>query len=366
MASVPMAMAYYNELKKQLAKLRKNLNIAVIFSSNPNEADPEDTSLDTANLDLPARDFLEQAIGDYNRMFGTNYDASADKFQNYYKDLSLRMKRREIDLLVVVNMFLTGFDATTLNTLWVDKNLRHHSLLQAYSRPNRILNSVKTFGNIVCFRDLQQETDEAIALFGHILRLRNILTAFDDFKGNEILTPRQLQDYQGIYLDLYQKPRPGHAAKEDINSDLIFEIELVRQVEINIDYILMLVEKYRASHCKDKTILAAINSAVNSSIELRSKKELIEGFIANINSAASVPEGWQSNVAWRKEADLKALIAQERLKPAETRKFLESAFKSGELKTLGEGIQKIMPPTNPFDKAGSLKKRNYRTAEGIF
>ena len=346
-SSIPMAIAYYKELKKQLTELRREMTIATIFSFNPNEADPEDViadeSFDTAGLDATSRDFLESAITDYNTTFTTSFDTSADKFQNYYKDLSQRMKNREIDLLVVVNMFLTGFDATTLNTLWVDKNLRYHSLIQAYSRTNRILNSVKTFGNIVCFRDLQKETDDAIALFGNkdaggvvllktyedyyngfdeeksdgdtkhtngykelienlltrfpleqpiigeqdekdfialfgsILRMRNILTAFDDFKGNEILSERQLQDYQSTYLDLYQKHRPGKVEKEDFTSDVVFEMELVRQVEINIDYILMLVEKYRASHGKDKTILASISTAINSSIELRSKKELIEG-----------------------------------------------------------------------------------------
>jgi len=126
-----------------------------------------DESFDTDNLDKSSRDFLEDAIGDYNQMFGTNYDTSSDKFENYYKDLSRRVKNREVDLLIVVNMFLTGFDAVTLNTLWVDKNLRLHGLLQAYSRTNRILNSVKTFGNIVCFRDLSKATDDAIALFGN-------------------------------------------------------------------------------------------------------------------------------------------------------------------------------------------------------
>ena len=119
-----------------------------------------------ATLDKTSRDFLEGAIADYNDAFHTAYDTSSDKFQNYYKDLSQRMKNREIDLLIVVNMFLTGFDATTLNTLWVDKNLKMHGLIQAFSRTNRILNSVKTYGNIVCFRDLQEATDEAIALFG--------------------------------------------------------------------------------------------------------------------------------------------------------------------------------------------------------
>lgn len=426
-SSIPMAIAYYKELKKQLAELRREMTIATIFSFNPNEADPEDAiadeSFDTAGLDATSRDFLESAITDYNTIFSTNYDTSADKFQNYYKDLSQRMKNREIDLLVVVNMFLTGFDATTLNTLWVDKNLKYHSLIQAYSRTNRILNSVKTFGNIVCFRDLQKETDDAIALFGNkdaggvvllktyedyyngfdeeksdgdtkhtggykelienlltrfpleqsiigeqdekdfialfgsILRMRNILTAFDDFKGNEILSERQLQDYQSMYLDLYQKHRPGKVEKEDITSDVVFEMELVRQVEINIDYILMLVEKYRASHGKDKTILASIGTAINSSIELRSKKELIEGFIADINVSASVSEDWRRYVDERREADIKALIAREKLQPEETRKFLDNAFRSGELKTIGEDIQKIMPPSNPFDIKSSEKKK---------
>ena len=166
-----------------------------------------------------------------------------------------------------------------------------------------------------------------------------------------------MQDYQSIYLDLYQKHRAEKTEKEDINSDIIFEMELVRQIEINIDYILMLVEKYRASHGKDKTILASINAAVNASIELRSKKELIEGFIENINVSASVANDWQRYVRERKEADLAALISQERLKPEETRKFLDSAFQSGELKTLGEGIPKIMPPANPFDRSSTEKKK---------
>lgn len=426
-SSIPMAIAYYKELKKQLTELRREMTIATIFSFNPNEADPEDViadeSFDTAGLDATSRDFLESAITDYNTTFTTSFDTSADKFQNYYKDLSQRMKNREIDLLVVVNMFLTGFDATTLNTLWVDKNLRYHSLIQAYSRTNRILNSVKTFGNIVCFRDLQKETDDAIALFGNkdaggvvllktyedyyngfdeeksdgdtkhtngykelienlltrfpleqpiigeqdekdfialfgsILRMRNILTAFDDFKGNEILSERQLQDYQSTYLDLYQKHRPGKVEKEDFTSDVVFEMELVRQVEINIDYILMLVEKYRASHGKDKTILASISTAINSSIELRSKKELIEGFISDINVSASVSEDWKRYVDERREADIKALIARENLQPEETRKFLDNTFRSGELKTIGEDIQKIMPPSNPFDIKSSEKKK---------
>lgn len=422
-SSIPVAMLYYKEFKRQLQELHRDMAVATIFSYQPNEADPEDESFNTAELDDTSRDFLEAAIADYNKAFNTNFDTSADKFQNYYKDLSQRMKKREIDLLIVVNMFLTGFDATTLNTLWVDKNLKQHGLIQAYSRTNRILNSVKTFGNIVCFRDLQKETDEAIALFGDkdaggivllkkyedyyngfdeekangesrhhegyrelidslltrfplgqqivgedeeksfivlfgsILRIRNILTAFDDFKGNEILTPREFQDYQSIYLDLYEKHREPKADKEDINADIVFEMELMRQVEINIDYILMLVEKFRASHGKDKAILANIRTAINSSIELRSKKELIEGFIADINVSPSVCEDWQRYVSKQKESDLAELITSERLKPEEARKFIDNAFRDGTLKTIGTDLDKIMPPANPFDKRSRENKK---------
>ena len=422
-SSIPVAMLYYKEFKRQLQELHRDMAVATIFSYQPNEADPEDESFNTAELDDTSRDFLEAVIADYNKAFNTNFDTSSDKFQNYYKDLSERMKNREIDLLIVVNMFLTGFDATTLNTLWVDKNLKQHGLIQAYSRTNRILNSVKTFGNIVCFRDLQKETDEAIALFGDkdaggivllkkyedyyngfdeekpngesrhhegyrelidglltrfplgqqivgeedeksfivlfgsILRIRNILTAFDDFKGNEILTPREFQDYQSIYLDLYEKHREPKADKEDINADIVFEMELMRQVEINIDYILMLVEKFRASHGKDKDILANIRTAINSSIELRSKKELIEGFIADINVSPSVCEDWQRYVSKQKESDLAELITSERLKPEEARKFMDNAFRDGTLKTIGTDLDKIMPPANPFDKRSRENKK---------
>lgn len=164
-SSIPVACQYYTEFKRQLEESGRNLNIAMIYSFSVNEEEP-DEEFDNDKLDKTSREFLQSAIDDYNKMFNTNFDTSSDKFQNYYKDLSLRVKNREVDLLIVVNMFLTGFDATTLNTLWVDKNLKYHGLIQAFSRTNRILNSVKTFGNIVCFRDLKKATDDAIALFG--------------------------------------------------------------------------------------------------------------------------------------------------------------------------------------------------------
>lgn len=422
-SSIPVAKMYYTELKKQLNELGRKLNIATIFSYNANEADPEDVfpdeGFDTESMDQTSRDFLESAIADYNSDFNVNYDTSSDKFQNYYKDLSMRMKKREVDLLVVVNMFLTGFDATTLNTLWVDKNLKQHGLIQAFSRTNRILNSVKTYGNIVCFRDLQKETDEAIALFGDkeagsivllknyeayyngfdengkhqpgyielieeinekfplgqaiigeqnqkdfiklfgtILRLKNILTAFDNFQGNEILSSRDFQDYQSVYIDLYQEfTKDKTSDKEKINDDIVFEIELIRQIEINIDYILMLVAKYHASNCEDKSILVSIDKAVNSSIQLRSKKELIENFINTVNGSTKVDEDWRKFVHEQKETDLEALISDEKLKADETKRFIDNSFRDGLLKTTGTDIDKIMPPTSRFGSGNRAAKK---------
>lgn len=421
--SIPLAMQYYVEFKRQLAESGRKLTVATIFSYRPNEEDPEDIiadeDFDTDRLDKPSRDFLEAAIADYNAAFNVNFDTSADKFQNYYKDLSQRVKDREVDLLIVVDMFLTGFDATTLNTLWVDKNLRHHGLVQAFSRTNRILNSVKTYGNIVCFRNLETETNDAIALFGDkdasgvvllkkyeayydgydeagkhhpgyaelideltqkfplgeamigeqkqkdfialfgaILRLKNILTAFDQFAGNEILSVRNFQDYQSVYIDLYQeftKDKTGE--KENINEDVVFELELIKQVEINIDYILMLVAKYHASNCKDKSILVTIDKAVNSSLQLRSKKELIENFIQTINASSKVEEDWQSFVREQKEAELSLLIEAEKLKAEETKHFIDASFRDGTLKTTGTDIDKILPPVSRFGSSNRMEKK---------
>lgn len=422
-SSIPMAMKYYGEFRKKLAERGRKLTVATIFSYSANEADPEDTlpdeSFEMDALDQTSRDFLEDAIRDYNADFGTSFDTSADKFQSYYKDLSQRMKNREIDLLIVVNMFLTGFDATTLNTLWVDKNLRMHGLIQAFSRTNRILNSVKTYGNIVCFRNLQKETDEAIALFGDkdagsivllknfdayyygydeggknhrgyielleelemkfpvgqpiigeqnqkdfislfgaILRLRNILTAFDAFAGNERISDRDLQDYQSIYIDLYQQLKTEKTEKENINDDIIFEIELIRQVEINIDYILMLVAKYHESNCEDREILVSIDKIVNSSIQLRSKKELIENFIQTVNASTEVDLDWKAFVQEQMETDLSSLISEENLKPEETRLYLDHSFRDGALKTTGTDIDGIMPPVSRFSGGREKKKQN--------
>ena len=423
-SSIPVAKKYYLEFKKQLEEKNKNLTIATIFSYSANEEENtdnlDDESFDTENLDLGSREFLEEAISDYNKKFGTNFDTSSDGFQLYYEDLSKRTKNKEIDILIVVNMFLTGFDATTLNTLWVDKNLRMHGLIQAFSRTNRILNSIKTFGNIICFRDLQKETDEAIALFGNkeaggivllktyeeyyngyeddkgrekegysqlieelqnkfpigeqiigeqnekefiilfgnILKIKNILSAFDKFTGNEILTEREYQDYQSIYIDLYEEiKKTKNTDKESINDDVIFEIELIKQVEINIDYILMKVAEYYKSNKKDKEILIDIKKAIDSSIELRSKKELIEGFIDRVNSSKNVTDDFKKFVREEKEKDLEKVIEEEKLKPEETKKFIDNSLRDGTLKTTGTDIDKLLPPVSRFGGGNRIEKK---------
>jgi len=411
-SSIKAAKLYYAEFAKQQKELpdAKRLKIALIYSFAANEEEGilPDEDFDTNALDKPSRDFLDNAIKDYNKIFNMNYDTSSEKFENYYKDISERVKNREVDLLIVVNMFLTGFDATTLNTLWVDKNLRHHGLLQAFSRTNRILNSVKTFGNIVCFRDLEEATNEAISIFGNkeaggivllksygyyyenyaelisqlrekfplpvdivgeqlekdfiklygtILRIKNILSSFDDFTGNEILSARDFQDYQSAYLDLYDKLRKNKDGdKENINDDIIFEIELVKQVTINIDYILSLVEKYYNSRMHEKEVLVTIDKAINSSIELRSKKELIEKFIETLNTATVVDRDWKIFADENRKRDLNKIIEEEDLKPEQTYKFINDAFRDGELKATGMAFAGILPQKLGFGSARTKKK----------
>ena len=429
-ASVPMAKLYYQEFKKQMAEdPSKSLKIATIFSygANEEEADgviDDENSEDTSALDQNSRDFLEDAIRDYNVMFHTNYDTSSDKFQNYYKDVSLRMKNKELDLLIVVNMFLTGFDATTLNTLWVDKNLKMHGLIQAFSRTNRILNSIKTYGNIVCFRRLQPRMESAIALFGDrdassivlvrtfkeyyygcrdddgkpvrgyidmiaelqekypvsehqiigeknqknfimlfgaVRRMRNLLSCVDEFVGKEGISERDMQDYLSIYEDLRQNwpPKGPDGEKTDITDDVVFEVELVKQIEVNIDYILMLVKQYHDSNCKDKEILVTIQKAVDSSPTLRSKKKLIEAFIEDVNDSDGndIIGDWNDFVFEKREEELEDIIKAEKLKPEATRNFLENAFQQGEIKTTGTDIDSMMPPVSRFTKNNKREEK---------
>ena len=435
-SSIDAAKLYYAEFEKQMKGLppEKRLKIALIYSFGVNEDEPDANGLledenveDTGKLDKSSRDFLDEAIKDYNRIFQTKFDTSADKFPNYYKDVSQRVKDREVDLLLVVNMFLTGFDAPTLNTLWVDKNLRLHGLMQAFSRTNRILNSVKTFGNIVCFRNLEKATNESIALFGDkkacglvllkkyedyffgykengksvrgysdlvsellgkfpagepvvgearkkkfiqlygsILKVRNILSSFDEFTGHEILSERDVQDYHSLYISLYTEFREKNKGRaENINDDIVFEMELIKQVEVNIDYILELIRKYHHGHMKDKEIVATIDRAIDSSLALRNKKELIDEFIQNLSRGSSVDGDWPDFVSKEKEKELQKIIGDENLNDSETKRFMENAFRDGYVQSTGTSFARILPPISRFSPSGDRTKKRERVLEKL-
>ena len=419
-ASIDAAKTYYLEFKNQQADLpeAERLKIGIIYSYAANEelADGllDEEEFETDALSLDARTFLDAAIKDYNAMFGVSYDSTSETFQNYYKDLSHRLKQRELDLVIVVNMFLTGFDATTLNTLWVDKNLRSHGLIQAYSRTNRILNSVKTYGNVVCFRDLERETNDAISLFGNkdaggivllkpyqdyfgeystkvaelvasfplgqtivgeeaqkqfielygaILRLTNILTSFDEFEGKKLLEDRADQDYRSIYLDLYNEWRGKNSAeKEAINDDIVFEIELVKQVEINVDYILMLVQKHRDQFGdgNDKEIKETISRSIDASPSLRNKKDLIEAFIDSVGITGPLDEQWREFIERKRNEELDDIIDAEGLNPESTRSFVADALRDGQVKAAGTAITTIFPPVSRFSAEGGHGEKKQR------
>ncbi len=434
-SSIEAAIKYYNIFKK-LNTGSELLRIATIFSFNPNEEENgyiDDESIDTENLDVGSREFLDSAIADYNNIFNTSFDTSSEKFENYYKDISQRMKNKEIDLLIVVNMFLTGFDAKTLNTLWVDKNLKYHSLIQAFSRTNRILNSVKTFGNIICFRNLVKDVENAIALFGNkdaenivllksfnsyfygydengehifgyidylnklydkyplnseiiteqdikefiklfgvILKFRNILSTFEEFIVNDPFIKenkeRDLQDYQSIYIDLYSKfVKKEESEKESILDDIVFEIELIKQVEVNIDYILKLVMQYLLNNKKDEELSVKIYKTIDSTIQLRNKKELIEQFI-NSTHIESEEDGyirWQNYIENEKEKEITNIINEEKLKEEETKTFINNAFRDGEIKTSGVDFDKLLPPISRFSKTENRQEKKNKIAEKL-
>ncbi len=428
-ASITAAKLYYEEFRNQQAELpaAQRLKVGLIYSFAVNEAEDDSSGFlgeedfETGALDGSSRDFLESAIKDYNATFGTSFDTSADKFQNYYKDLSLRLKNRELDIVIVVNMFLTGFDATTLNTLWVDKNLRSHGLIQAYSRTNRILNSVKTYGTIVSFRDLEDATNEALALFGNkdargvvilkpygdyygeyemqvagllqlfpladapfvgeanqkaftalfgaILRLRNILSSFDEFAGQELLSPRDFQDYQSVYLDLYADWRGAKGAeKELINDDVVFEIELIKQVEVNVDYILTLVQAFRDSignSDREMDTLTTIQRAIDSSPSLRNKKDLILQFVDSVSITGNTSEDWRIFVRAKRDAELEALVVEESLNAAETKTFVANAFRDGAVPTAGTAITRILPPGSRFSPGGEHGAKKQRVLDKL-
>ena len=429
-ASIPAAKMYYTEFLTQMADLPEDrrLKIATIFSYAANEGETEASGLlreensDSAEaLDAPSREFLDKAIRDYNEMFHTNFSTDGDEFQNYYKDVSQRMKNRELDMLIVVNMFLTGFDATTLNTLWVDKNLQLHGLMQAYSRTNRILNSVKTFGNIVCFRNLEGETNAALQLFGDndacgvvllrtfeeyfegfedemgghhfgyrelvecllndfpidqpligeeqekayikifgaYMRAVNILSTFDKYAERRLLSDYQEQDYRSRYLDLRDKYRSNQNGEAvNINDDLEFEVELIKQDDVNIDYILRLIDASRTEEDDAQYFVEIkLRKAIGASDKLRNKRDLIEDFVMRY-SGENIQEEWMRYIRQKATEQLDDMITADNLNREATYAFIQHSFQIGEIEENGIAITQCLPPMPLFgaDNARAEKK----------
>ncbi|WP_144670500.1 type I restriction endonuclease subunit R [Campylobacter jejuni] len=400
-ASVDFAKIYYEEFSRQLKQNKQDLKVGIIYSYEQNE-DLDEFASDTQS----AKEFLSNAIKDYNSHFKSDF--SLEKFDNYYKDISQKLKNKELDLLIVVNMFLTGFDSKTINTLYVDKNLKHHGLLQAFSRTNRILNEQKNCGNVVCFRDLENATNESLKMFGderassivllenfefyfekysalidslkqdfdlssfplttqkeqqefikifnEILKLENILNLFDEFKNP--LDIRDKQDYQSHYLELYNTLRK-EKEKENINEDLIFEIELIKQNEINVDFILFLLEEYHKDS-KEKTKENILKTII-SNPSLRDKKELIQEFLEQIdhNKNSDYKSLFESFMQRKKEQELQQIIKDENLNENLTKQYLEEAFELNFFQDKGENIGKLLPLINPFapKSEGNEEKR---------
>jgi len=404
------------------------LRIATIFSYNANETDKDALGFTTADFDdvdlnvvaeprtkyesEHSRDQLETFIGHYNKQFSTNYTTKdSQSFYNYYNDIAKRVKHRQIDILLVVNMFLTGFDSKTLNTLYVDKNLRYHGLIQAYSRTNRILNELKSQGNIVCFRNLKHATDEAISLFSNInakdeiimqpyeeyvakfnqafiallqitptvnsvndlqdeekelefikafrelMRLKNVLTTFTEFDFSDLsMNEQTFEDYKSKYLDLYDKAKSAHQKeKVSILQDIDFELELIHRDEINVAYILKLLTKLKDTteeeHEKQKK---AILEIMAGDAQMRSKRELIEKFIQEnlpiIEDSDSIPEAFETFWSKEKYLALERLSKEENLNAEKLQEVIGN-YLFTEKKPLRDEIIGMM------NKRPSLKER---------
>lgn len=425
-SSIDVAKKYYYEFKKQIEEQNCGLKIATIFSYAANEEEANgilsEEEFETEELDTTSKEFLVSAVDDYNKMFKTNFTVDSKGFQDYYKDLSQRVKNREVDILIVVNMFLTGFDAKTMNTLWVDKNLKQHGLIQAFSRTNRILNSIKSYGNIICFRDLSKETDEALTMFGDrekggivrlrtfleymkgftdengkknkgyeelvselqekfpvgqtiesekaqkefimlmgaILRARNILSSFDEFAENDTLNIGDLQNYMSVYHDIHDNLPKDPVERDSILKDVVFEMELIKHIEVNIDYILTLVAEYKKTHDgeEDKEILIKIRKAIDSSGNLRSRKDLIEDFITKLNTADDVDGKWRKYVLESYNKEMEELITNLKLKSEEAKSFIDNSIKNGSVNTDGTDLENILPPVRRFGGGNRAEVKN--------
>ena len=415
-SSIDSAKAFYEEFEAQQAarvaegilKPKDQLVAATIFSTSTQGEEEidldgplpeEDTSAE--NLNNEDREFLRGVIDTYNQKFGTSFDIdNRDGFQNYYRDLSQRIKNREVDLVIVVNMFLTGFDATTLNTLYVDKNLRQHGLIQAFSRTNRILNSQKQAGNIVCFRNLKEATEKAIQRFGdseaynvvvlesyehyrtrfvaaverlralcapgempdteerkkkyvelysEVIRLISFLDMFDEFEEDTTLSKRDFQDYQAVYLEIYEEKRGDREDEPvDITDDLVFEIELVSRLSVNVDYILELIAELRDDdgNLSDEN-RQRIQREIDSSEKLRLKKDLIDKFIEQ-QDGDTEPDEFYSLVERECRRAVDNLIQTERLKRPEALQVFAKGLEDMMIPISGLTVSAMLPPMRRF------------------
>jgi type I restriction enzyme R subunit len=419
-SSVETLIKYYDIFQRKKEEGKHNLRIATIFSyaSNEDDADangflPEELSVVEEpkalyGLAAHSREKLDEFIGHYNQMFETKFSTKdSESFYNYYNDISKKVKERKIDILLVVNMFLTGFDSPTLNTLYVDKNLRYHGLIQAYSRTNRILNEQKSQGNIIVFRNLKNATDEAITLFSNkeaieviimkpyedyvkkfneafiallkitptvnsvndlqtendelefikafreLIRIKNILAAFADFKWEDLAMNEQLfEDYKSKYLDLYDKVKSDHQKeKVSILEDVDFELELIHRDEINVAYIIQLLIKLKSKVQKDVSQAEKeIFNLLNTEAHLRSKRELIEKFILEnlpvLEDEEDIPEAFEKFWTAEQQNAFNKLVKEENLSADKTQTLIED-YLYAEREPLRDEILELLEGEKP-------------------
>ena len=468
-SSVETAKLYYEELNKQQRDSDKKLKIATIFSFAANEeqaaaGEIADENFEVTAMNSSAKEFLTMAINDYNAMFKTNYSVDSNGFQNYYRNLSDRVKSQEVDLLIVVGMFLTGFDAPTLNTLFVDKNLRYHGLIQAFSRTNRIYDATKTFGNIITFRDLEQATVDAISLFGdantknvvleksyneymlgfmdivsgeakrgyvevvkqlkeqfpdpteietdadkkafvklfgEYLKVENVLQNYDEFTqlkdlqhidkadaaaveafrdahfltaeqveemmAVDVLADRAAQDYRSTYNDIREwlrrqggEDKPGEI-KVDWD-DVVFEVDLLKSQEINLDYILELVFEHN-KNTKDKdALIDEVRRLIRSSIGNRAKESLVVDFInqtdlEDIEDKAGIIDAFFDYAQQQQKIEAEKLIADERLNVEAAKRYMQRSLKNEYASVNGTDLNEILPKMSPLNPQFLPKKR---------
>lgn len=455
-SSVEAAKLYYEQFKLQQQAVQNPLKVATIFSFAANEeqnaiGEIADETFEPTAMNSSAKEFLSLAIDDYNRLFKTNYGVESKEFQNYYRDLAMRVKNQEIDLLIVVGMFLTGFDAPTLNTLFVDKNLRYHGLMQAFSRTNRIYDATKAFGNIVTFRDLEQDTIDAITLFGNkntrnvvlersfkeymegyqdaqgnyhrgykevvkelqtkfpdptqleteedkkaftqlfgeYLRLENVLHNYDEFHelknteqnensvkepdgtyivGNNVILPeRKLQDYRSTYNDIREWQRKqnqnGNAGKSQIDwSDVIFEIDLLKSQEINLDYILELIFEHNKKRKNKPALIEEISRTIRSSLDNRAKKGLVVDFIHQtdldkIPDKATIIEEFFLFAQQEQKREAENLIESENLNIDAAKRYIMTSLKREYASENGTDLNDLLPKMSPLNPQYKMKKQ---------